>query len=248
MIPSARRCSWHWAMRKIWYAIVSCLFLVALIVTSVELVVFDMNFYRQEFETLNRYEEMGMAEVDLQATTKELLSYVRGNRDDLTMEFPVHGQLRPIFNQKEIDHMVDVRELYLTARNVRRIGWAAMLATILFLLFKKRATYQKYERQKEFRLLAKTMMASMVGIGVVVLLLGLVYATNFDLFWTTFHKLSFSNDLWLLDPRTDLLIQMVPEQFFIDCVGKIIVYSVAMLAVALLGSVLVVRSGKKQLA
>ena len=31
-----------------------------------------------------------------------------------------------------------------------------------------------------------------------------------------FHEMFFSNDLWLLDPNTDMLINIVPEPFFID--------------------------------
>ena len=31
-----------------------------------------------------------------------------------------------------------------------------------------------------------------------------------------FHKLVFTNDLWLLDPRTDLLIRLMPIEFFIS--------------------------------
>ena len=31
-----------------------------------------------------------------------------------------------------------------------------------------------------------------------------------------FHLVSFSNDLWLLDPSRDMLIRMFPEGFFMD--------------------------------
>lgn len=38
---------------------------------------------------------------------------------------------------------------------------------------------------------------------------------DFDGLFTTFHHLAFTNDLWLLDPRTDLLIRLMPEEFFV---------------------------------
>ena len=31
-----------------------------------------------------------------------------------------------------------------------------------------------------------------------------------------FHQIFFDNDLWILDPATDLLINIVPEPFFMD--------------------------------
>ena len=36
-----------------------------------------------------------------------------------------------------------------------------------------------------------------------------------------FHELFFNNDLWILDPRTELLIRMLPEGFFFDMVVRI---------------------------
>jgi integral membrane protein (TIGR01906 family) len=39
-------------------------------------------------------------------------------------------------------------------------------------------------------------------------------AVDFDGAFTFFHRLLFTNDLWLLDPRTDLLIRICPESMF----------------------------------
>ena len=39
---------------------------------------------------------------------------------------------------------------------------------------------------------------------------------NFDFVFTRFHFLSFANDLWMLDPRTDNLIIMFPQRFFFE--------------------------------
>ena len=47
-------------------------------------------------------------------------------------------------------------------------------------------------------------------------------AVDFTSFWTSFHHVFFTNDLWLLDPATDNLILMVPEQFFFDLVFRIV--------------------------
>ena len=39
---------------------------------------------------------------------------------------------------------------------------------------------------------------------------------GFDDLFRQFHLLSFANDFWLLDPRTDHLIQMFPQGFWFD--------------------------------
>ena len=49
-----------------------------------------------------------------------------------------------------------------------------------------------------------------------VLSVGLISFVGFSNLFTAFHVVSFSNDLWILDPRTDYLIRMFPEGFFFD--------------------------------
>ena len=39
---------------------------------------------------------------------------------------------------------------------------------------------------------------------------------NFDRLFLQFHLLSFSNDLWLLDPSRDYLIMLFPQGFWYD--------------------------------
>jgi len=60
---------------------------------------------------------------------------------------------------------------------------------------------------------------------------------DFTPYWNYFHYIFFDNDLWLLDPQVDILIQIVPEQFFFDIVTRIMTHFIlGMLAVgALLG-------------
>ncbi len=45
---------------------------------------------------------------------------------------------------------------------------------------------------------------------------GIGALVGFQDLWTEFHLLAFTNDLWKLDPDTDHLIQMFPEDFWLD--------------------------------
>ena len=40
-------------------------------------------------------------------------------------------------------------------------------------------------------------------------------AVNFDGLFITFHLIAFQNDYWLLNPRTDLLIRLMPQAMFV---------------------------------
>ena len=53
----------------------------------------------------------------------------------------------------------------------------------------------------------------MLGLVFVLLVWALI---DFEGLFVTFHKAAFTNDGWLLDPRTDLLIRLMPQRFFIS--------------------------------
>ena len=46
---------------------------------------------------------------------------------------------------------------------------------------------------------------------------------DFDSLFYVFHLVAFRNDLWLLDPQTDLLIQLMPTPFFVDYARTILI-------------------------
>ncbi|MBQ8074276.1 MAG: DUF1461 domain-containing protein, partial [Clostridia bacterium] len=60
------------------------------------------------------------------------------------------------------------------------------------------------------------MLATLRGLGAAAAVLVLWAVLNFDGLFVTFHRLAFTNDLWLLNPRTDLLIRLMPEEMFVD--------------------------------
>lgn len=54
-----------------------------------------------------------------------------------------------------------------------------------------------------------------------VAMLGIWALCDFTALWESFHRLFFRNDLWLLNPYTDLMINMFPEDFFFHMVMRI---------------------------
>lgn len=48
---------------------------------------------------------------------------------------------------------------------------------------------------------------------------------NFDNLFTLFHKLIFHNNYWLFNPKTDPIILILPETFFMHCLIFILVLS-----------------------
>ena len=72
-------------------------------------------------------------------------------------------------------------------------------------------------------------------------LLFLFTLLDFNKYFTYFHLIFFDNDLWLLDPNTDLLIQMLPEEFFISIFRRIVLFFSLSLAIIQIISYIIMK-------
>lgn len=209
--------------------------IVVILLTVIEQCAFDLDFFRSEYVKLNSSTVIGMSEQSLMQTTEDLLAYIKGDRADLDIHAVINGHERPVFNQREITHMADVQRLYAVSHMTRNAG----LFLLLFLLMALRVLKGKryYRFWAGGYLVGAVLFLSVFGI------IGVAVSRDFLTFWDQFHTLIFTNDLWLLDPATDVLIQMVPEQFFFDLVVRILViFAGTILVLALAAGGIMTRS------
>jgi integral membrane protein (TIGR01906 family) len=121
------------------------------------------------------------------------------------------GSNQPLYNQREIDHMIDVKHL---TDGIRRANqWVTMGLIIGVLLLYVGAG----NRPAVFDALM------MGGISTVALLalIGLFILLAWDVFFVQFHELLFPADSWMF-PTSDSLIRLFPEKFWFD-IGVLIV-------------------------
>ena len=232
--------------RQIWTRVLtalgSALLILGLLIASIEMFAVNQGFYQSEYAKLNTAEDIGISAENLTQVTQKLLQYTTGAEDNLDMQYEIQGQMQEVFVDREKAHMVDVKALYLGARNVRTISLigAVILIVAAFIVGKKAAT----------RVLCKSFLWVSVGFLAFVGALAVWAAIDFNNFWISFHHVFFAgNDLWLLDPRTDVLIQMVPEQFFSDLVTRIIIRFISIFLTlniaAAVGLGIIKRHGRK---
>ena len=91
-----------------------------LFLSGIDFCCFNRSFYNYQHEriTINGQrisEYIGTDDEGLAELTDFLLSYLENRVDSLDMKMELHGTTREVFNQKEKTHMVDVKNLYLTA-------------------------------------------------------------------------------------------------------------------------------------
>ena len=186
---------------------------VILLFSSVELWAYGVpGFFEKEYRKYGVAEEVKMDMEDLLSVTDEMMAYLRGGRPDLHVMTIVDGQSREFFNEREIAHMEDVQGLFLGALWLRRLG-IVLLVGILYWLHVNQVPFR--------RVLPKAFLTGTAVMAGLLTVIGILAAIDFTACFTAFHKIFFRNDLWLLDPSTDLLINIVPEGFFVDIALRI---------------------------
>lgn len=197
----------------------------------------DKGYYAKEYLKYEVFSAVKMEEKDLLYVTDEMLSYLKDKRNDLNIETVVDGQKREFFNEREKLHMKDVKALFLKAFFLRKICFI-FICLGLFFLYIKKASIKEIVSKAVF----KVMVASII----IYAAAGSIIASDFNKYFTLFHELFFNNDLWILDPATDLLINIVPEGFFADMVLKIGGIFVLLTFAAIAVSFFVLKGEKKK--
>lgn len=187
--------------------------MITLFITSIEAVCYwNPGYFEKEYTKYNVLEDVQMEMDDLLEVTEEMMNYLRGEREDLHIPTIVNGEPREFFNEREISHMIDVQGLFLGGFAIRRVCIGIMAASVLLLLALKADIRS---------VLPKAICHGTIIFFAVTAGLAALISTNFTKYFIIFHKIFFNNDLWLLDPNTDLLINIVPEPFFVDTAANI---------------------------
>lgn len=121
---------------------------------------------------------------------------------------------RPVYNERELRHMVDVKTLVGAALRVWAVG-LIIIGILLIVLWRGRQSHQAW----------KAIRAGAVGTLGLMVLLGAGIGAAFSTLFVGFHRIFFTGDTWLFY-YSDTLIRLFPEQFW--------QFAFAMIAVATL--------------
>ena len=182
-------------------ALMNAFFIGAL--TGLERVFLDPTRYVALQDQLNVYEDAGVSREEQALIDRDLSDYLRGAIDSLDRRVTLRGEeVDCAFNERELKHMRDVRRLFEIGFAVRR----ALIALTALLLIAAALTG------------GRAGLSAAVSAGLIALIAAAgalaVKLAGFSRVFIAFHHLAFSNDLWLLDPATDAMIRMLPEEFF----------------------------------
>lgn len=164
--------------------------------------------YEDGFEKYQIARISGITPEDLRQVGADLRSYLNSRDGALNIRTRIFGTERTLFNSREIAHMHDVK----------RLVWGVYilaLVSAVYLLVSVVAGFAVHRRPYGATLARRAMWGG--GLTLVLLVVfGLVASTGFDALFLKFHQLSFANDFWKLDPRTDYLVRLFPQEFWFD--------------------------------
>jgi integral membrane protein (TIGR01906 family) len=190
----------------------SAIFIIAvplfLITASVTWAFNSPGLYDDGFEKYSISRISGITDSDLRQVGADIRSYINSGYEPLDVRASILGTERDLFNDREVAHMKDVKQLVrgVYVLTVASALYLAAMVVIGFALYRGRFVADLAKR-----------LACGGGLTLVLLLVfGLVALVGFDSVFLKFHQLSFANDFWRLDPRTDYLVRIFPQDFWFD--------------------------------
>ena len=162
-------------------------------------------------------ETTGLPETEYPGVGRMTAAYLTGQEDNFQYIWTDADDRGYIgFQAHEADHMADCRGLIGLAGTLRWItGAAALLLAGIGILLRSRKAF------------AGGMLTGLCAAGVLVAGIAVWALVNFDGLFITFHRVAFTNEGWLLDPRTDLLIRLMPVHFFVSLGIRIMIWILA---------------------
>ncbi|MXY72719.1 MAG: TIGR01906 family membrane protein [Dehalococcoidia bacterium] len=200
---------------------------ILLFTTNIRFLASDTGYLEGGLRRHDAAENTGIALNELDYAVGAIVRYFEDDADTLRILVFTGGQETALFSEDETLHMEDVKGLMRTIFRANEVALGFVLAYV--------AATVLWAGERSGRTLAKETLAA-VGAGALVgVAVGIVALVGFDGAWNQLHEVLFTNDLWLLDPRTDRLIQMFPETFWAEATFIVVGMALAE-AVVLVGA------------
>lgn len=199
--------------KKLYKLIVTTTILITILLINVFFWGTNSSYYSKLQRDLAISSNTGMAsQHNLEIINRRLTNYLKLKQDDLNFTIKIDGEEVGVFNQKEMLHMEDVKFLFVLMYFIIGIGFLTLAIVIVHHL-----------KNRNIKIIYQDFRRSLITACIISLIVLLLFLTDFELFWDYLHRILFNNDLYLLNPETDFLIQMMPIDFFIAMSTRIVV-------------------------
>lgn len=180
-------------MKKILNVIFSICFSIFIITTAINFTVSFKQLYYYDIYKLNIPKLSNLSKEEIKLNYDYLIEYNLSKNVD-EFEMPTIKSS----NQGKI-HFEEVRDIF---QNVNKISRICLIISLIGIIIGI--------KNKDIKILNYTSKALII----IPLVLAIPMIINFEDTFVIFHKLMFSNDYWIFDPRLDPVINILPEEFF----------------------------------
>jgi integral membrane protein (TIGR01906 family) len=189
---------------KISSIIVSIMVPIFLLMSSIRILI-NPFFLDYEYNLPNfPADEFGFSTADRLEWGKLSLNYLTNNKDISFLADLKFDNGKPIYNERELSHMLDVKNL---VQLMIKIWIGLIIALVAFGIWAWRGKWLKeFWKAVSFGGWLTLGLIALILVGVVL---------NFDALFTGFHKIFFTGDTWLFY-ADDTLIRLFPEKLWSD--------------------------------
>ncbi|MCJ7514676.1 MAG: TIGR01906 family membrane protein [Dehalococcoidia bacterium] len=213
-------------IEKIVYLLFACCLPVLLVTGTICWEVNELRLYEYGFDKYEISQATGLDSQQLSTVAQHLIDYFDLRTDSAQIEVNKDGTKFSLFNERELIHLEDVRNLIQRDYWVQR-GSLLLMAVCALALF--------FGFKRKWRVTVRGLFwGSVITLGLMIIL-ALWALFGFERFFILFHLISFSNQYWMLDPARDYLIRLFPEGFFYD--AALLGYGVVMFEALFIGGI-----------
>jgi integral membrane protein (TIGR01906 family) len=232
-------------------AICGLLILFIMLLTAVETLCFRIpGWWRSEYTKYNtpQYVRGEMSMDDAVYVTEQMLDYCVGRIDSLDdVQATIDGIKAPFFTDREKLHLADCRKLFMAAYKARTIS-VILLAVLLIAIYlslankKRDGSITGSAQSMPFRcVLAKGYLYALAVVAAFSAVIAVISFIDFTYVFTVFHHIFFDNDLWILYPEEDNLINIMQEAVFADAALTIAAMWLSAAAALAVISIVIIR-------
>ena len=183
----------------------------------------SQTFYEWGFDSNNVERRTGLDDVALTSAANQIIDYFSNDEEFLDLRGDFEGNEIELFNEREITHMADVKDVMRLMFNVVWVTGAVLVVVVaggFFLL-----------GRGFLPLLRSGIVWSTIAGLTVAAIFGLATLIDFNTTFRLFHEVTFRNDFWKLSPSQSLLLRLFPQGFWFAATLILVVATAVQLGV-----------------
>lgn len=212
---------------KITAAVAAVLLLFGLLTVALNRIFNDTGWlYKEYLSELDDQvrKEYGISAEDASRVLARMMYYSTGRAGDLDVTIVENGEEVAFFNERELSHMRDVRAL------TKTILWMGAVALLIGAAVP--ITLKIRKKGGALRTFCKAYLIALGVLALIILILGVWIAIDFDSFWTVFHIVFLDLESSTFDPATSRMIRICPAELFSDFIGVFAIYAAVLVLIA----------------